>query len=31
VPVSDPCGGPGSSGAQYCPANSIFTNGFDPL
>jgi hypothetical protein len=31
VPVADPCGGSGSSGAQYCPANSIFKNGFDPL
>jgi hypothetical protein len=31
VPASDPCGGPGSSGAQYCPAYSIFKNGFDPL
>jgi hypothetical protein len=31
VPVSDPCGGIGSSGALYCPANYLFKNGFDPL
>jgi hypothetical protein len=31
VPVSDPCGGSGSSGAKFCLANSIFKNGFDPL
>jgi hypothetical protein len=31
VPVSDPCGGPGSAGARYCMADSIFKNGFDPL
>jgi hypothetical protein len=29
VPVTDPCGGVGSSGARYCLANSIFKNGFD--
>jgi hypothetical protein len=30
VPVSDPCGGVGSSGAQFCLADWIFRNGFDP-
>lgn len=30
VPVSDPCGGTGSSGAKHCLANVIFKNGFDP-
>lgn len=29
VPVSDPCGGVGSSGALFCGADSIFRNGFD--
>ena len=30
VPVSDPCGGNGSSGAKFCLADSIFKNGFNP-
>jgi hypothetical protein len=30
VPVSDPCGGVGSSGAQHCLADWIFRNGVDP-
>lgn len=30
VPVSDPCGGVGSSGAQQCLADWIFRNGVDP-
>ncbi|MET0231198.1 MAG: S8 family serine peptidase, partial [Rhodanobacteraceae bacterium] len=29
VPVSDPCGGVGSSGAQHCLADWIFRNAFD--
>lgn len=31
VPLSDPCGGAGSTGSLYCLADSIFRNGFDGL
>lgn len=30
VAASDPCGGAGSSGSAYCPADSIFRSGVDP-